>query len=69
MNAGRAAKSLCGKTAQDIHKDKNGYADATESKDRDPNRPVCVTCQKKYRSHSRSPWKAWAQNAQGEKAK
>jgi len=55
----RNARSMCGKTAADIHKDPKGFVDVTESKERNPNRSLCEKCQEKYKKHPRSPWKAW----------
>lgn len=55
----RSSYSLCGKTAQEIHQNHDGLTDVTESKDRQSERPVCAKCERKWKAHPASPWKAW----------
>ena len=55
----RVTRSLCGKAGNEIHTNPKGYVDVTESKERNPERPVCEKCQQKYKKHPRSPWQLW----------
>lgn len=59
----RADRSMCGKTDHEIHAGTNDKPepDITVSKERHAERPLCAVCEKKWKRHPQSPWKAWEQ--------
>ena len=57
----RADRSMCGKTDHEISAGTNDKPDITVSIERHPERTLCVSCEKKWKNHPRSPWKAWGQ--------
>jgi hypothetical protein len=55
----RMTHAFCGAEASQIHKDRKGRVDVVESKERVPDRPLCIKCEDKYKRHPSSPWDAW----------
>lgn len=57
----RVDRSMCGQTDHEIHHNDLDKPDVTVSLERDSERPLCAACEKKWKNHPRSPWKAWGQ--------